>query len=70
MWLWGSHGIYVQIIALILMSTLVGSIALLKMQKAESLESIKGEFGIEADPRLDDEVVTEANDAKTEEAEE
>lgn len=69
MWLWGSHGIYVQIIALILMTTLVGAIAILKMEKAESLESIESEFGIEAAPKPDDAVI-EANDAKTEVAEE
>ena len=74
MWLWGTHGIYVQIIALILLTSLVGAIAILKMEKAESFESIVGEFGIEADPTLvdgeEEEEVSEAVDAPAEVAEE
>ncbi|MFW9786557.1 MAG: NADH-quinone oxidoreductase subunit J [Candidatus Thorarchaeota archaeon] len=47
-WLWSDGGIYVQMIGLIMITSLVGAIALLKMDKAEQLSSIKGEFGIEA----------------------
>ena len=47
-WLWSNHGIYVQMTALILLTAIVGSIAILKMDKAESLIPIKGEFGIES----------------------
>jgi NADH:ubiquinone oxidoreductase subunit 6 (subunit J) len=49
-WLWGDHGIYVQIIALIIVTSLVGIIALMKMDKAELMKDIVGEFGIEAMP--------------------
>jgi hypothetical protein len=52
MWLWADNGIYVQIIALIMVTSLVGAISLLKMNKAEQLVSIHGEFGIEAEPEL------------------
>ena len=69
-WLWGSHGIYVQIVALILLTTLVGAIAILKMEKAETLEAVEGEFGIEADPTLEDDTVVETVDDPAEVAEE
>jgi NAD(P)H-quinone oxidoreductase subunit 6 len=49
-WLWGDHGIYVQIIALIIVTSLVGVIALMKMDKAELMKGVIGEFGIEAAP--------------------
>jgi NADH:ubiquinone oxidoreductase subunit 6 (subunit J) len=49
-WLWQEHGLYVQIIGLIIFTTLVGTLALLKMDKAEALGEIKGEFGVEAEP--------------------
>lgn len=48
-WLWVQNGIYVQMIALIMITSLIGAIALLKMDKAEQLSSIRGEFGIEAE---------------------
>jgi NAD(P)H-quinone oxidoreductase subunit 6 len=54
-WLWVDHGIYVQMIALIMLTALVGAIALLKMDKAEQLGSIIGEFGIESEPMILDE---------------
>ena len=47
-WLWSDHGIYVQMIALVLLTAIVGSIAILKMEKAERLVPIKGVFGIES----------------------
>ncbi len=49
-WLWGEHGIYVQMIALIIITALVGAIALMKMDKAELMDDIVGEFGVEAMP--------------------
>lgn len=60
-WLWADNGIYVQMIALIMVTSLVGSIALLKMDKAEQLVAIEGEFGIEAEPKIEepDDVVEE-----------
>ncbi|MHA1903844.1 MAG: NADH-quinone oxidoreductase subunit J family protein [Candidatus Thorarchaeota archaeon] len=54
-WLWGSHGIYIQIVALIMLTSIVGSIAILKMEKAERLEPLIAEFGIEAAPEEPDE---------------
>lgn len=58
-WLWSEHGIYIQMIALIILTAVVGSIAMLKMEKAERLSSLTAEFGIEAEPDpetgLDDE---------------
>ncbi|MFW9806669.1 MAG: NADH-quinone oxidoreductase subunit J [Candidatus Thorarchaeota archaeon] len=53
-WLWAYNGIYVQIIALIMVTSLVGAIALLKMDRAEQLVSIRGEFGIEAEIDLEE----------------
>lgn len=53
-WLWQDHGLYVQIIGLIILTTLVGALALLQMDKAEALKGIKGEFGIEAEPESDE----------------
>jgi NADH:ubiquinone oxidoreductase subunit 6 (subunit J) len=54
-WLWVENGIYVQMIALIMITSLIGAIALLKMDKAEQMSSIEGEFGIEAEPEIEDE---------------
>ena len=48
-WLWVENGIYVQMVALIMITSLIGAIALLKMEKAEQISSIRGEFGIEAE---------------------
>jgi NADH:ubiquinone oxidoreductase subunit 6 (subunit J) len=54
-WIWSEHGIYVQLTALILLTAIVGAIAILKMDKAESMEPIQGEFGIESvDEPIDD----------------
>lgn len=50
-WFWQEHGVYVQIIGLLIFTTLVGTLALLKMDKAEALGEIKGEFGVEAEPQ-------------------
>lgn len=47
-WLWSDHGIYVQMIALVLLTAIVGSIAILKMEKAERLGPIEGVFGVES----------------------
>ncbi|MBN2229135.1 MAG: NADH-quinone oxidoreductase subunit J [Candidatus Thorarchaeota archaeon] len=55
-WLWSDHGIYVQMIALILLTAIVGSIAILKMEKAERLTPIVSDFGVESVPEpIDDE---------------
>jgi NADH-quinone oxidoreductase subunit J len=54
MWLWSYNGVYVQMIALIMVTSMVGAIALLKMDKAEQLSEIRGEFGIEAEPEFEE----------------
>ena len=54
LWLWADNGIYVQIVALIMITSLIGATALLKMEKAEQLVSIRGEFGIEAELEYDE----------------
>ncbi|MHA1906520.1 MAG: NADH-quinone oxidoreductase subunit J family protein [Candidatus Thorarchaeota archaeon] len=64
-WLWQDHGVYVQIIALIILTTLVGTMALMKMAKAEALPSITGEFGVEAEPEPEDFVAEEAPEEAT-----
>ncbi|MFW9767497.1 MAG: NADH-quinone oxidoreductase subunit J [Candidatus Thorarchaeota archaeon] len=48
-WLWVDNGLLVQMIAIIMITSLIGAVALLKMDKAEQLSSIQGEFGIEAE---------------------
>jgi NADH:ubiquinone oxidoreductase subunit 6 (subunit J) len=53
-WIWNQNGIYVQMVALIMITSLVGAIALLKMEKAEQLVSIQGEFGVEAELEYDE----------------
>jgi len=59
-WLWSEHGIYVMMTALILLTAIVGAIAILQMDKAESLISIEGEFGIESvEEPIDDEASIE-----------
>jgi len=69
-WLWADNGIYVQIIALIMITSLVGAIALLKMDKAEQLVSIKGEFGIEAEPVFEEPESPADDETPAEESEE
>ncbi|MFW9793995.1 MAG: NADH-quinone oxidoreductase subunit J [Candidatus Thorarchaeota archaeon] len=67
-WLWADNGIYVQMVALIMITSLIGAIALLKMEKAEQLSSIRGEFGIEAEIELEEpesEIKTESEIAET-----
>jgi NADH:ubiquinone oxidoreductase subunit 6 (subunit J) len=39
-WLWSGHGIYVEMVALIMLTALVGSVAILKMMKAEELHPL------------------------------
>jgi len=59
-WIWSEHGIYVQMTALILLTSIVGAIAILKMDKAESLIPLKGEFGVESiEEPIDDEASVE-----------
>jgi NADH:ubiquinone oxidoreductase subunit 6 (subunit J) len=63
-WLWSQHGIYIQIIGLIILTAVVGSIAVLRMEKAERLATLTGKFGVEAAPDpetgVEDEVDEEA----------
>ena len=59
-WLWGDHGIYVQLIALIIFTSLVGVLALMKMDKAELLKGVTGEFGVEAMPQPEEPEAPEA----------
>lgn len=54
MWLWSYNGVYVQMIALIMVTSMVGAVALLKMDKAEQLSEIRGEFGIETEPDFEE----------------
>jgi len=70
MWLWADNGIYVQMIALIMITSLVGSIALMKMDRAEQLVSIQGEFGIEAEPELEEIESTVGDESAPEDEEE
>lgn len=59
-WIWSEHGIYVQMTALILLTAIVGAIAILKMDKAENMLPITGEFGIESvEEPIDDEASVE-----------
>ncbi|TFG32736.1 hypothetical protein EU527_09395 [Candidatus Thorarchaeota archaeon] len=64
-WLWSDHGIYVQMIALILLTAIVGSIAILKMEKAERLVPIKGIYGIESVDEPIDDIPSEVQSHKT-----
>ncbi len=59
-WIWSDHGIYVQMTALILLTSIVGAIAILKMDKAETMGPIIGEFGVESvEEPIDDEASVE-----------
>ncbi|TFH11806.1 MAG: NADH-quinone oxidoreductase subunit J [Candidatus Thorarchaeota archaeon] len=70
-WIWSEHGIYVQMTALILLTAIVGAIAMLKMDKAESLISIEGEFGIESvEEPIDDVASVEESEEGEEPSEE
>ena len=69
-WLWSTHGIYVQMTALILLTAIVGAIALLRMDKAELMGSIRGDFGIESvDEPIDDVASVDDTAEKTQEEE-
>ncbi|MGY5853512.1 MAG: NADH-quinone oxidoreductase subunit J [Candidatus Thorarchaeota archaeon] len=46
-WLWRDHGLYIQIVALIILTSLVGAMAIMRMEKAERLKPITAEFGVE-----------------------
>jgi NADH:ubiquinone oxidoreductase subunit 6 (subunit J) len=52
-WLWGDHGIYVQMVALIMITAMVGAIAILKMEKAERMDPDSTDYGMGS---TDDEV--------------
>lgn len=49
-WLWSERGVYIQITGLIILTAVVGSVAILRMEKAERVASLVGEFGVEAEP--------------------
>ncbi|MGD9395601.1 MAG: NADH-quinone oxidoreductase subunit J [Candidatus Thorarchaeota archaeon] len=70
LWLWADNGIYVQMVALIMITSLIGAVALLKMDKAEQLESIRGEFGIEAELEYDEPEVEVEEEPPAEDTEE
>ena len=57
-------------IALIMITALVGAIALLRMDKAEQLGSIIGEFGVEAKPMVSDEATTNDNEPSSDDSKE
>jgi NADH:ubiquinone oxidoreductase subunit 6 (subunit J) len=52
-WLWGSHGIYVEMVALIMLTALVGSVAILKRMKAEQLLPLTAESHQEPEAKKD-----------------
>jgi len=62
-WLWSENGIYVQMVALIIVTALVGAIALLKIDKAEQLGVVIGASGGETCSTEDEGTV--ADDAQT-----
>ncbi|MGY5875387.1 MAG: NADH-quinone oxidoreductase subunit J [Candidatus Thorarchaeota archaeon] len=69
-WLWRDHGIYIQIVALILLTSLVGAMAIMRMEKAERLKPITAEFGIEVldlEDSLDESPIEPAETESTEE---
>ena len=45
-WLWGEHGIYVQLVALMMLTAVIGSVAILKMEKTEKLSPLKDRPGL------------------------
>jgi len=57
LWLWSENGIYVQMVALIILTALVGAIALLKIDKAEQLGVIIGASGGEASSTKDERTI-------------
>jgi len=69
-WIWSEHGIYVQMIALILLTSIVGAIAILKMDKAETMGPIIGEFGVESVEEPIDDVASVEEPSKEEPSEE
>lgn len=66
-WLWQDHGILVQIVALIILTALVGTIAVMRMEKAERLKPLKADFGIEVMDLEDDEENQEVSSPSEEE---
>ncbi|RDE17099.1 MAG: hypothetical protein C4K47_00050 [Candidatus Thorarchaeota archaeon] len=53
-WLWSGHGIYVEMVALIMLTALVGSVAILKMMKAEELRPLTTESHPESAGKKDE----------------
>jgi hypothetical protein len=52
-------------VALIMITSLIGAVALLKMDRAEQMATIEGEFGVESDVDID-EVEEEAEEVAEE----
>ncbi len=72
-WLWGSHNVYTQIVALILFTSLVGAIVIVKMEKAEHLNPFAEQFRVprEEEPKTpvsDEETASESASMTTIEA--
>lgn len=67
-WLWSGHGIYVEMIALIMLTALVGSVAILKMMKAEELRPLIGESHASPEAKKDD--ADSSSTSQTEDGEE
>ncbi len=65
-WLWGSHGIYVQFIGILIFTSLIGSLAILKMEKAEHLMPERGKYGIEECDVTEEETPTETPETSDE----
>jgi NADH:ubiquinone oxidoreductase subunit 6 (subunit J) len=65
-WLWQDHGILIQIVGLIILTTLVGAIAIMRMEKAERMKPLKSDFGIEVMDLEDHEETPETTSETTE----
>ena len=66
-WLWSSHGIYVEMVAFIMLTALVGSVAILKMMKAEELHPLIAESHAEPAGKKDAAGSSSASQTETEE---
>jgi hypothetical protein len=66
-WLWSGHGIYVEMVALIMLTALVGSVTILKMMKAEELNPLTAESHAGAAAKKPDATSTPPPQGETEE---
>ena len=70
-WLWGEHGIYVQLVALMMLTAVIGSVAILKMEKTEKLRPLKDRPGLGSrDEKSEGTSVTKAHDEEHQDAKE